>query len=190
MLGLGLALLGGLAVGAGLTYAGQKAAKEEHKERQRALGLYEKETRRIQEEIRKQTKLNLQQLDLQRKQQVAAFQQSVAERKIQGMRALGGSQVALAARGLQGGTAERLLKTVQYDTSKDIEIIQENLRNYLAQQTLREEQYRAAGEAQIAQYEAQLEMQRQNVEAQAPTFWGTTVPIVAQSFATSFGLFL
>lgn len=190
MLGLGLALLGGLAVGAGLTYAGQKAAKKEHKERQQALGLYEKETRRIQEDIRKQTQLNLQQLDLQRKQQVAAFQQSIAERKLQGIRALSGSQVALAARGLQGGTAGRLLETVQYDTSKDIGIIQENLRNYLAQQTLREEQYRTAGEAQIAQYEAQLKMQRQNVEAQAPTFWGTTVPIATQSFATSFGLFL
>ena len=184
------AILGALALGAGLTFAGQRAAKEEHKEQQQALGLYEKEIQRIQEDIRKQTQLNLQQLDLQRKQQVAAFQQSVAERKIQGMRALGGSQVALAARGLQGGTAERLLKTVQYDTSKDIGIIQENLRNYLAQQTLREEQYRAAGEVQINQYEAQLKMQRQGVEAQAPTFWGTTVPIVAQSFATSFGLFL
>lgn len=184
------AILGALALGAGLTFAGQRAAKEEHEERQQALGLYEKETQRIQEDIRKQTQLNLQQLDLQRKQQVAAFQQSVSERKLQGIRALSGSQVALAARGLQGGTAGRLLETVQYDTSKDIGIIQENLRNYLTQQELRKQQYQASGEAQIAQYEAQLEMQRQNVEAQAPTFWGTTVPIATQSFATSFGFFL
>jgi len=184
------AILGALALGAGLTFAGQRAAKEEHKEQQQALGLYEKETQRIQEDIRRQTQLNLQQLDLQRKQQVAAFQQSVSERKLQGIRALSGSQVALAARGLQGGTAGRLLETVQYDTSKDIGIIQENLRNYLTQQELRKQQYQAAGEAQINQYQAQLEMQRQNVEAQAPTFWGTTVPIATQSFATSFGLFL
>ena len=184
------ATLGALAAGVGLTIAGTQAAKEEYKEQQQALGLYEKEIKRIQEDIRKQTQLNLQQLDLQRKQRVAAFQQSVSERKLQGIRALSGSQVALAARGLQGGTAGRLLETIQYDTSKDIGIIQENLRNYLTQQELRKQQYQAAGEALINQYQAQLEMQRQNVEAQAPTFWGTTVPIATQSFATSFGLFL
>lgn len=184
------ATLGALAVGAGLTIAGTQAAKEEHKERQKALGLYTEETRRIQEDIRRQTRLNLQQLDLQRKQQVAAMNQDISERKLQGIRALSGTQTTLAARGLQGGTAGRLLETIQYDTSKDIGIIEENLRNYLTQQTLREEQYKAAGEAQIAQYEAQLKMQQQEVAAQAPTFWGTTVPIMTQSFATGFGLFL
>lgn len=172
--------------GIGTAIAGQKAAEQDYQEMQEALKLYEKETKRIQEDIRQQTKLSLQQLDLQRKQQVAAFNQSVFERKLQGLKAISGSQVALAARGLQGGTAGRLLETIQYDTSKDIGIIQENLRNYLAQQTLREEQYRAAGEAQINQYEAQLEMQRQRVKAQEPSFWSTTWPIVTQTA----GLFL
>ena len=177
---------GRLAAGAITAAAGQRAAEQDYQEMQEALKLYEKETKRIQEDIRQQTKLNLQQLDLQRKQQVAALQQSVSERKLQGIRALGGSQVALAARGLQGGTAGRLLETIQYDTSKDIGIIQENLRNYLAQQTLRKEQFRAAGEAQINQYEAQLKMQRQRVKAQEPSFWDTTLPMVTQTA----GLFL
>ncbi len=177
---------GKLATGAITAAAGQRAAEQDYQEMQEALKLYEKETKRIQEDIRQQTKLNLQQLDLQRKQQVAAFNQSVFERKLQGLKATSGSQVALAARGLQGGTAGRLLETIQYDTSKDIGVIQENLRNYLAQQTLREEQYRAAGEAQINQYEAQLEMQRQRVKAQEPSFWNTTLPIVTQTA----GLFL
>lgn len=151
----------------------------EQNEREEELDRFSTETQRVQQQLREQTQRNLRQLDLQKKQQVASFQQGVTERRLQGARALGGSQATLAARGLRGGSANRLLESVRMDTQKDIGVIQENLGNYLEQAELRRQQIEASGEAQISQYQSQLNQRTQQVEDRQPNLWNTWIPSIA-----------
>ena len=109
----------------------------------------------LQKQIDSQTKLNLNLMNTQIEQAKQQTALQIKERKLQGARALGGQQAWLAASGLQGYSAQRLLGATRADTEKDTSIVSTNLQNYLKQAALQKKQIQAQADVQKKQLGAQ-----------------------------------
>ena len=109
------------------------------------------------QQVEENTALQLQTLLQQKRQAEAATAEEIVQRKVQGLKTEGATQAWQAALGVKmsSSTMQAIFQEVGQDVQHDINIIQQNLENYMAQAYLQELQIQKSSEAQINQLEAQ-----------------------------------